>query len=303
MSLSDPKLKKAAEDIGEKVRRVRVSRGLTQRELSVGTVSRNMLSMIESGNALPSIETLLHLSESLSVSAGYFFAEGDEERLYEKKELLSQVLSLIGERNFTEAAVLCEPYIDADGEMRLYYSLSHLNIAVYYLRDYMLSSAYVHLETVVGSSAAVPLIGKNLSGLCAFIMKLIDCVGNEDIPDELVRIEEQNDSIIPASYLLYITAYRAVKYGDPDCGAAMLRMGLLTGFHALHIRGAVLMATGDFDGATRLFDLALSSDDGGFFSRYKLLCDLEFCRKSAGDFEAAYSLSTSRMEMLGMFSK
>jgi len=137
----------------------------------------------------------------------------------------------------------------------------------------------------------------------SFDGELIDYVGNDDIPEELTDFDNLGDTVMPTSCVLYLTAYKSIKNNDPDCASAMLRTGLLSSFHSLHIRGAVLMVSGDFDGATRLFDLALSSDDGGFFSRYKLLCDLEFCRKSAGDFEAAYSLSTSRMEMLGMFSK
>ncbi|MBE6707830.1 MAG: helix-turn-helix transcriptional regulator [Ruminococcaceae bacterium] len=303
MNFRDPHLKKTAECIGEKMRLMRNSRGLTQRELSMGAVSRNMLSMIESGNALPSIETLLHISNVLAVPAGYFFAEGDEEKLYEKKEAISAVSSFMSENKYAEAATVCEPYIDTDGEMRLYYSLSHLYIAEDLLERFMLTSAYDHLKKAVGTASLIPLIGGSIASLCHFVMKLIDYVGNDDIPEELTDFDNLGDTVMPTSCVLYLTAYKSIKNNDPDCASAMLRTGLLSSFHSLHIRGAVLMVSGDFDGATRLFDLALSSDDGGFFSRYKLLCDLEFCRKSAGDFEAAYSLSTSRMEMLGMFSK
>jgi len=61
MSLKDQSTKNAAERIGIKVRHLRNSRGLTQKELAGDLISRNMLSMIESGAALPSIESLIHI--------------------------------------------------------------------------------------------------------------------------------------------------------------------------------------------------------------------------------------------------
>ena len=59
----------------------------------------------------------------------------------------------------------------------------------------------------------------------------------------------------------------------------------------------------DHETAAKLMDLALSSGGGGFFSKYKLLSDLEICRKKMGDFETAYSVQALRMDMLGMFSE
>ena len=50
-------------------------REMTQKELAGDTISRNMLSLIESGIAYPSLETLLCLSQILNVNPGYFFAD------------------------------------------------------------------------------------------------------------------------------------------------------------------------------------------------------------------------------------
>lgn len=303
MSLNDPVSKKAALRIGEKVRRLRNSRGLTQRELAGNSVSRNMMSMIESGAALPSLDTLLHISEILGVPAGYFFAEGDEEILYGKREAVHTVISLMEEKKFQAAAEICSSFAEGDTEMRLYMSLCRLYCGIEFLNKFMLGSAGEHFSVAAGISKDIPFIGGYIESVCDFVLILCDSVNKENVPESLTDAGRHANSIIPASYTAYLAAYKALKDGDTDCAAAISRSGLLGGFHSLHIKGAVLMASGDHEGATRLFDLALSSEDGGFYSRYKLICDLELCRRDVGDYESAYALSTSRMEMLGMFSK
>lgn len=299
MSRTNPLIKSTSERIGSKVRHLRNSRGLTQKELAGDTVSRNMLSMIESGNALPSLETLMHISDVLGIPPGYFLAEGDEELMYGKREALGTILDLIKDKKYTEAASLCESFSDSDAELRLYFTMCHLSAAKEFLDQFMLTSADEHLNLAMKSSKNLPFGDEYVSQVCTFIRILTENVSLDSVPD----ISPIDFPLIPASFLAYLTAYKAYRSEDLDCADGISRSGLLGRFHTLHVRGAVLMANGDFDGATRMFDLALSSDDGGFYSRYKLICDLELCRKNAGDFEAAYSLSTSRMEMLGMFAR
>lgn len=303
MNSKDPQTKALAECIGKKVRTLRNSRGLTQKELAGNSISRNMLSMIESGAALPSLETLMHISDVLSVSTGYFFAEGEEEMMYGKREAVQNARHLMDEKRYADAAEVCIPFAESDGEMLLYLVMCHLNCGLEFLDRYWLASAEVYFEAAAKAADKLTFGGEYIIGICDFIKTLVKSVKSDTVPYTLSDFEKLQKTVVPASFTAYISAYKSLKEGDTECAAAIARSGLLGRFHSLHIRGSVLMATGDNDGATRLFDLALSSDDGGFYSRYKLICDLELCRKNAGDFESAYALSTSRMEMLGMFSR
>lgn len=64
-----------AHEIGKKIKEARLSKKMTQAEV-VGTfITRNMLSQIESGNALPSMKTLTYLSEVLELPLSYLVAE------------------------------------------------------------------------------------------------------------------------------------------------------------------------------------------------------------------------------------
>jgi transcriptional regulator with XRE-family HTH domain len=63
-------------EIGERLRKIRKEKALTQKELSkrVG-IDYSYIGKIERGEQLPSIKMLIRLSEILSIPIGYFFQE------------------------------------------------------------------------------------------------------------------------------------------------------------------------------------------------------------------------------------
>jgi transcriptional regulator with XRE-family HTH domain len=64
-----------AENIGQRIRQLRESRGMTQKQLHAQSrVSRSYLSRIESGQMTPGLGTLEKISEALGVGLNRFFA-------------------------------------------------------------------------------------------------------------------------------------------------------------------------------------------------------------------------------------
>ena len=53
--------------IGARIKELRKSKNMTQSELAGESITRNMLSRIENGLALPSLQTLLYIADSLTV--------------------------------------------------------------------------------------------------------------------------------------------------------------------------------------------------------------------------------------------
>jgi transcriptional regulator with XRE-family HTH domain len=62
-------------ELGEKLKQARLAAGLSQRQLCEGIVTRNMLSAIENGSAMPSLDTLRCLAQRLEKPVGYFLEE------------------------------------------------------------------------------------------------------------------------------------------------------------------------------------------------------------------------------------
>src|SRR5437870_2627296 len=77
--------RETVENIGQRIRQLRESRGMTQSQLqSKSKVSRSYLSRIESGQMTPSLGTLEKISEALNVGLNRFFIpESDGEALLE----------------------------------------------------------------------------------------------------------------------------------------------------------------------------------------------------------------------------
>src|SRR5205823_6323343 len=76
----------STETIGERLRRLRLERGLSQRELSERGVSYAYISRIEAGARRPSVKALRMLARKLGVSADYL-ETGSEIRDTDEREL------------------------------------------------------------------------------------------------------------------------------------------------------------------------------------------------------------------------
>src|SRR5204863_3205937 len=67
----------AGETIGQRLKRLRLERGLSQRELSAPGVSYAYISRIEAGTLQPSVKALRRLAAKLAVSADYLETGSD----------------------------------------------------------------------------------------------------------------------------------------------------------------------------------------------------------------------------------
>lgn len=62
-------------ELGDRIKQARLAAGLSQRQLCGDRVTRNMLSLIESGKARPSMDTLDYFAQQLGKPLSYFLGE------------------------------------------------------------------------------------------------------------------------------------------------------------------------------------------------------------------------------------
>jgi len=97
----------AGETIGQRLKRLRLERGLSQRELAAPGVSYAYISRIEAGTRQPSVKALRRLAAKLDVSAGYL-ETGSHLDVSETRELRLTDLELgirLGEETGADAAL------------------------------------------------------------------------------------------------------------------------------------------------------------------------------------------------------
>jgi len=101
--MTDPK------KIGEKIRQLRKSMGMTQEELAGEHMTKSMLSQIENGRAFPSMRTLQYLASRLKQDPGYFLEEHGSESVL---ELLRQVEQASKAKEHEKVLALVTPVLD-----------------------------------------------------------------------------------------------------------------------------------------------------------------------------------------------
>ena len=93
--------------LGAKIRELRLRRGMTQKELAGERISRNMLSLIESGSASPSVATLCYLAERLDTPVGAFFLSPEFDRQYRKLSVIDGIKARFSEKDWRGCEALC----------------------------------------------------------------------------------------------------------------------------------------------------------------------------------------------------
>ena len=93
--------------LGEKIKAARLNAGMTQAELAGDFITRNMLSQIENGLAMPSLQTALYIADKLGLDAGILFSEGDNKDIYFLTRKLPEIKKLFSEGDLDRCIELC----------------------------------------------------------------------------------------------------------------------------------------------------------------------------------------------------
>ena len=118
-------------ELGEKLRQARIDAGLTQRQLCGEEITRNMLSLIESGKARPSMKTLQYLAARLGKPVSCFLEETAV--MSPNQQCIFLTRQRYAEGDFSGAARALEDYQEPDPifdpEHQLLHILIHLELA------------------------------------------------------------------------------------------------------------------------------------------------------------------------------
>lgn len=95
--------------IGEKIRHLRKSMGLTQSELAGDFMTKSMLSQIENGRAYPSMRTLQYLASRLKQDPAYFLEEPSAVPI---RDLLREVEQAAKAKDYEQVIARIKPVLD-----------------------------------------------------------------------------------------------------------------------------------------------------------------------------------------------
>ncbi|MBE6724028.1 MAG: helix-turn-helix transcriptional regulator [Ruminococcaceae bacterium] len=280
--------------VGVRLKELRLRRGLTQKELSGDRITRNMLSLIESGNASPSVSTLEYLAERLEVPVGYFFADGPESGGFLKYAVLDELKARYAEGDWTSVLALCAnlPETAADDELCLIEAVSAFRAAEEKASVYRLREADLLLDRAEKAAGMSVYCGEGFSKSLTFARDLFASAATDLISPVLCDLSSVG-SMIPASAAVYFLALRSVRNGS---GA---EFPLTKGEHGERHIAALLALRGERprEGLKKLRELSLDASLP-YYMQYKVLGDLENAANAEGDINLAYSSSRRRLELI-----
>ena len=114
--------------IGEKIKKLRTDKLMSQSELAGSEITRNMLSQIEHGSALPSLSTVRYIAARLNVSPGFLLAEDEDEMLYLKQAEINNIKKAFTARNYYLCRDMCQNCSWSDDELMLISAESSLAV-------------------------------------------------------------------------------------------------------------------------------------------------------------------------------
>lgn len=289
--------------IGEKIKKLRTDKLMSQSELAGSEITRNMLSQIEHGSALPSLSTIRYIAARLNVSPGFLLAEDEDEMLYLKHAEINNIKKAFTANNFYLCKDMCENCTWSDDELMLISAESSLAVGAeefskgnLHVSAEILDEALRYCEKTIYNTDVILFKTRAYFLYMGLISPMLTSNVIDDIKKEDIIVFTDNFSV----YCDIISD--AEERGWNGVSHLAERIGLLAeeSSYALHLNARILMSHGNFAEAHEILYKLLCGEDYGMPEPmlYFVFCDLEICCREIEDFKGAYEYSRNKMALL-----
>ena len=288
-------------DIGEKIRKLRQMRGMTQSELAGDQITRNMLSRVENGAALPSLPTVWYLAERLDVPAGFLLAEGDDDRVWRKMKRIDSIRRVLRSGDAKICLELCRgegEQDEADDEIYLIMAQCSLTLAAEAFERGRLHECCRTLDEALEYAEKTVYDTASVRASAALYFRFMRTLSGS-LYSELLH--EIDDPMLGATdaFGRYVLAREALDAGELRRVEQYLQREDGSDGWQAHFRAHLAVTRGDYTAAEQALTRLLHAGEvHGEVLLYCTFCDLEICCRELGDFKGAYEYSQSKMALL-----
>ena len=277
--------------LGEKIKKARLEKGLTQSEVSEDKITRNMLSAIESNKSIPSIDTLLHISDRLELPIAYFLSDDFDISVYRKKQFIEQIKLAFSNKSYLTCVSLIEEIDCCDDELAYILACSYFELGVSAAKLGSFITAEKHLAN-----------SRKYCDLTIYDTGSIEC----KIPLYESFVKNVNAPLLDfdnarfALDMAKIVDYEFYKYICNDAEYSYTNKL----FERHLFARAKIKERKYYEAINILLEIAdsKSSFEYNAYFMYSVYGDLDNCYKQICDFENAYKYSGKRISMLEGFN-
>jgi len=274
--------------LGEKIKKARFEKKLTQSELCKNTITRNMLSAIESGKANPSIESLRHIADGLSLPLSYLLSDDDDLFYYKKKERIGDIKRLYEDKKYKSCIEKVMSIDGLDDELSYILALCYFELgkaavnggSLYSGKKY-LAAFYDYSEKTVYDTARQKHSALLYSALAANIQSPL-------LELDTKAFEKSIGEDYEYDFYKYLMADKTYNHTNQQFKD--------------HLYAKELIRDRKFKDALKiLLSILENKSNLSAYLIFSLYGDIEMCYKQLLDFENAYKYSSKRFTIIEGF--
>ena len=284
-------------NVGQKIKRLRTAKMMTQSELVGGEITRNMLSRIENGAANPSLETIQYIAGRLNVSPGFLLADEADEQIYLKHNEISNIKRAFMTEDYRICRDMCmNARSNTDDEIQFVLAECNLAIAIEEFNSGNLRHACEYFDealeccekTIYRTDSVVAFVGIYFR----YMRRLSATLASNVIDEGEVNIYPSlTDAFCRYAYALEQTELKNDVY--------VREPGRKESPFTLHLEAKKQMEVGDYRSAYEMLHSILVGESAiPEPILYFVFCDLEICCREIQEFRGAYEYSINKIELL-----
>ena len=285
-------------NLGNRIRDRRKQQKLSQADVCGSYITRNMLSRIENGNAHPSLDTLLFLSEKLNTPIEYFTCKDDTtEALYKRIENLKEIRKYFAQKQFKRCLNLCKNMDIEDDEINLIAAESSYFLAEESLKNYKLTTAEKYFDQCEIYSRKSIYNQEKFKYSIRFNRHLISSLKSGKLPD-ISLFNENTPLFIRKEFFIFV--YAVCSESFPVALDTALSV-LTESAYKSYTEARIEIQNERYEAAKPLL-LKVMNSFPDFFTVYITVQDLELCYKETDDYKKAYEYANMRLDLLEKFN-
>ena len=277
-------------NIGDKIKKIRKEKKITQSALAGQRITRNMLSSIERGTANPSLETMEYISSRLSTPLAYFFSNSDDLFFFEKERSIKRIREAFAAKSYKHCIELCEKLSDTDDEISYLMAICNFEIGKKEMLNGSFYTAEKHFKSFDNCASLTHYDLRSYENR----KKMYTCIIN-NIQAPLLEFDPElfyvtNDAI--ADFEFY-------KYFIHDYDYQFKKE-----IYAKHAKAKREINDRSYrEAITTLLEIEneKKSNDYNVYVMFGIYSDLEQCYKLLFDFENAYRYASKKLSLLEGF--
>lgn len=287
-------------NIGKRIRRLRLSKLMTQADLAGDQITRNMLCNIERGTALPSLPTAMYLAGRLGVPVGLLLAEEGGEFPYRKMIEMPNIRRAFAAGDFTGCLSLLHSSFPAerDDELSLLCAEAEFGAARNAFEEGRFRRAAAAFDRGVTAAEQTVYDTASLRARTAVYFHYLSGVSPTLSSDILPESEVADARAFGDEFCEYYMALDALENGrDGEVAAYLTRQE--KSLYAARIRALILMKKEEYGEAQEALEALFGNPKlsvGALL--YEIFGDLDLCCRKNDDYKRAYEFAGSRMALL-----